>query len=43
VEPETGKILKIREEKDPIEKGELVVLPTIGAGYLFGAAAFVHV
>jgi len=43
VEDETEKILAIRETSDPIEKGELVVLPTIGAGYLYGAAGFVHV
>ena len=43
VDAESGKIKSIDEIEDPIAKGELVVLPTIGAGYLFGAAAFVHV
>jgi 3-oxoacyl-[acyl-carrier-protein] synthase III len=43
VDEETGKIRSIRDSSDPIEKGELVVLPTIGAGYLFGAAGFVQV
>jgi len=41
-EPETERILKIREHKDPIQPGELVVLPSIGAGYLYGAVAFVQ-
>lgn len=40
---ETGKILAVHEVHDPIQKGELIVLPTIGAGYLFGAVGFVHV
>ena len=40
-EPETEKILAIHEVRDPIRKGDLVVLPSIGAGYLFGAVAFV--
>jgi 3-oxoacyl-[acyl-carrier-protein] synthase-3 len=40
-EPQTERILAIRELKDPIRPGELVVLPSIGAGYLFGAVAFV--
>jgi len=40
---ETGKILAVHEVHDPIHKGELIVLPTIGAGYLFGAVGFVHV
>jgi 3-oxoacyl-[acyl-carrier-protein] synthase-3 len=38
----TGRITKIDEIRDPIEKGELIVMPTIAAGYLFGAVAFVH-
>ncbi|MEM8883916.1 MAG: ketoacyl-ACP synthase III [Planctomycetota bacterium] len=42
VDGESGKILAIEEYGKPIEKGELVVLPTIGAGYLFGAVGFVH-
>ena len=41
-DPETERILAIHEVKDPIERGELVVLPSIGAGYLFGAIAFVN-
>jgi 3-oxoacyl-[acyl-carrier-protein] synthase-3 len=40
-EPGTEKILAIREHEDPIAPGELVVLPSIGAGYLYGAVAFV--
>jgi 3-oxoacyl-[acyl-carrier-protein] synthase-3 len=40
-EPVTEKILAIRDHKDPVKPGELVVLPSIGAGYLFGAVAFV--
>jgi 3-oxoacyl-[acyl-carrier-protein] synthase-3 len=40
-EPVTEKILAIREHDDPVRPGELVVLPSIGAGYLFGAVAFV--
>jgi 3-oxoacyl-[acyl-carrier-protein] synthase-3 len=40
-EPVTERILKVREHNDPIRPGELVVLPSIGAGYLFGAVAFV--
>lgn len=43
VNEETGKIEAIHEVSDPIAKGELVVLPTIGAGYLYGAVGFVHV
>ncbi|MHC4847699.1 MAG: 3-oxoacyl-ACP synthase III family protein [Planctomycetota bacterium] len=43
VDEETGKIHAIHEVRDPIAKGELVVLPTIGAGYLYGAVGFVHV
>ena len=43
VDEETGKIQAIHEVSDPIAKGELVVLPTIGAGYLYGAVGFVHV
>jgi 3-oxoacyl-[acyl-carrier-protein] synthase-3 len=38
---ETGEIREVREVKDPVRKGDLVVLPSIGAGYLFGAVAFV--
>ena len=40
-EPGTEKILAIKEHKDPIRRGEIVVLPSIGAGYLYGAVAFV--
>jgi len=40
-EPVTERILAIREHRDPVKPGELVVLPSIGAGYLFGAVAFV--
>ena len=39
---ETGRITKIEEIHDPIQKGELIVMPTIAAGYLYGAVAFVH-
>jgi len=41
-DPETDRILNIEDVRDPIEKGELIVMPTIAAGYLFGAVAFVH-
>jgi len=41
-DPETEKILAINEVHDPIRRGDLVVLPSIGAGYLYGAVAFVH-
>ncbi|MHC4134804.1 MAG: 3-oxoacyl-ACP synthase III family protein [Planctomycetota bacterium] len=41
-DPETERILAICEVEDPIQRGELVVLPSIGAGYLFGAVAFVN-
>jgi len=40
-EPETERILAIHEHDDPIQRGDLVVLPTIGAGYLYGAVGFV--
>jgi 3-oxoacyl-[acyl-carrier-protein] synthase-3 len=40
-EPGTEQILRIHEHKDPVKPGELVVLPSIGAGYLYGAVAFV--
>ena len=43
VNEETGAIEAIHTVEDPIRKGELLVLPTIGAGYLFGAVGFVHV
>jgi len=39
---ETGRITRIEEVSDPIQKGELIVMPTIAAGYLYGAVAFVH-
>jgi len=42
VEAETGRILDIHVINNPVKKGDLVVLPTIGAGYLFGAFGFVH-
>jgi len=42
-DPETGRIKSIEAIRDPIQKGELVVMPTIAAGYLFGAVAFVHI
>jgi len=41
-DPETGAITSIKELDDPIQRGELVVLPTIGAGYLYGAVGFVN-
>jgi len=41
-EAATEKILAIHEVKDPIRRGDLVVLPSIGAGYVFGAVAFVN-
>lgn len=41
-DPETERILAIHQVEDPIQRGELVVLPSIGAGYLYGAVAFVN-
>ena len=41
-DPETEKILAVNEHDDPVQRGELVVLPTIGAGYLFGAVGFLN-
>jgi 3-oxoacyl-[acyl-carrier-protein] synthase-3 len=41
-DPETERILAIHQVEDPIQRGDLVVLPSIGAGYLFGAIAFVN-
>lgn len=41
-DPETERILAIHPVEDPIQRGDLVVLPSIGAGYLFGAVAFVN-
>jgi 3-oxoacyl-[acyl-carrier-protein] synthase-3 len=41
-DPETERILAIHQVDDPIQRGDLVVLPSIGAGYLFGAVAFVN-
>ena len=41
-DPATEKILAIKDHRDPIRPGELVVMPSIGAGYLFGAVAFVQ-
>jgi len=43
VDAETGKIRSIGVVDDPIASGELVVLPTIGAGYLYGAVGFVQI
>ena len=41
-DPETGAITAIKELDKPIQRGEMVVLPTIGAGYLYGAVGFVN-
>jgi 3-oxoacyl-[acyl-carrier-protein] synthase III len=41
-DPETGKIHSVAEVDDPLARGEVAVLPSIGAGYLFGAVAFVN-
>ena len=41
-DPETGAITALHELDDPIQRGEIVVLPTIGAGYLYGAVGFVN-
>jgi len=41
-DPETDRIVELEHVSDPIRKGELVVMPTIAAGYLYGAVAFVH-
>ncbi|MHC4960436.1 MAG: hypothetical protein ACYTGN_18970 [Planctomycetota bacterium] len=39
---ETGGIAAIQDVDDPIQKGDVVLLPAIGAGYLFGCVGFVH-
>jgi len=39
---ETGKINAIRVVDNKIQRGDLVLLPTIGAGYLYGAVGFVN-
>ena len=39
---ETGGIAAIQDVDDPIQKGDVVLLPSIGAGYLFGCVGFVH-
>ena len=41
-DPDTGAIRAVNTIEDPLGKGEIVVLPSIGAGYLFGAVGFVH-
>jgi 3-oxoacyl-[acyl-carrier-protein] synthase-3 len=41
-DPETGRIHSVAEVDDPLARGEVAVLPSIGAGYLFGAVAFVN-
>ncbi|MFQ5844751.1 MAG: 3-oxoacyl-ACP synthase III family protein, partial [Planctomycetota bacterium] len=41
-DPETEGIREVQEIADPVRKGDLVVLTTIGAGYLYGAAGFVN-
>ena len=40
-DPETGEIYSIEDVSDPIRKGEIISLPSIGAGYLFGSVSFV--
>jgi 3-oxoacyl-[acyl-carrier-protein] synthase III len=40
--PGTEQILAIHEVDDPIQKGDIVVVPSIGAGYVYGAVGFVH-
>ncbi|MCZ6571978.1 MAG: ketoacyl-ACP synthase III [Planctomycetota bacterium] len=39
---EDGVILDIKQIPEPLQKGDLVVLTTIGAGYLSGAIGFVN-
>jgi 3-oxoacyl-[acyl-carrier-protein] synthase-3 len=39
---ETEQILAIHEVDSPLQKGDIVVLPSIGAGYVYGAVGFVH-
>ena len=40
-DPDTERILAVHETDDRIQRGDLVVMPSIGAGYLFGAVGFV--
>ncbi|MDH3590334.1 MAG: ketoacyl-ACP synthase III [Planctomycetota bacterium] len=40
--PETGKINAVNTVNEKTQKGDLLVLPSIGAGYLFGAIGFVN-
>ena len=40
-EADTERILEVHETDDKIQRGDLVVMPSIGAGYLFGAVGFV--
>jgi 3-oxoacyl-[acyl-carrier-protein] synthase-3 len=39
---EKGRVLEVRETPDRIEKGDLVLLPSIGGGYVMGCIAFRH-
>lgn len=41
-DPETEAIRDVTEVSAPLERGEVVVLPSIGAGYLYGAVGFVY-
>jgi len=40
-DPETGRIHAVHETDHRIERGDIVALPSIGAGYLFGCVGFV--
>ena len=41
-DPESGAIKSVEPVRNPIEKGDVVLLPSIGAGYLFGCVGFVR-
>ncbi len=42
-DPETGKINQVRTIDEKAQRGDLIIMPSIGAGYLFGAVGFVNV
>ena len=37
-----GRVLEVRETPDRIEKGDMVLLPSIGGGYVMGCVGFRH-
>jgi len=41
-DPETERILAVHEVPEKIRPGDIVVMPSIGAGYLYGAVGFVN-